>query len=376
MWKETTKTGIRFCERYADPVTGELKRVCITVEKDTRNTRKQAQLVLEEKIREKIEAARREAEWIPTLTDLSELYYAYQKGTQAVGTAERNHRSWKTILDLLGPDLLPEELTAGYVNRKFLESGKEPGTLNEFLKRFKAMLRWAYRNDYIEDVTWLNKLTNYPDRPHRTKISEKFLDRAELTALLNDIQDHEEWYLLTQFLAFSGLRFGEAAALMKKDVDLDALEIHVSRSYDSANKILNDHAKNYYSERDVHIQPELLPVCRAINRRMNELRLSGGLGKCELFFFHEDGQPIPYYAYHKFLKDHAAAVTGKTMITPHALRHTHASILFEQGFSMDEVARRLGHGNSRITREIYVHVTHELKTKDNKKLDSVWFRNA
>ncbi len=48
-------------------------------------------------------------------------------------------------------------------------------------------------------------------------------------------------------------------------------------------------------------------------------------------------------------------------ITPHALRHTHASLLMEQGINIDIIFGRLGHENSSITREIYLHVTEKLK---------------
>ena len=65
-------------------------------------------------------------------------------------------------------------------------------------------------------------------------------------------------------------------------------------------------------------------------------------------------------------------VTGKR-ITPHALRHTHASLLYEDGLSVDEVSRRLGYANSKITREIYLHVTQKLKERDNNRLDQVRF---
>ena len=57
-------------------------------------------------------------------------------------------------------------------------------------------------------------------------------------------------------------------------------------------------------------------------------------------------------------------------LTTHALRHTSASIMFAQGFTLDEVARRLGHDGSRITRDIYVHVTKEVREHDRKKISS------
>lgn len=67
---------------------------------------------------------------------------------------------------------------------------------------------------------------------------------------------------------------------------------------------------------------------------------------CFVFHFHEDGLIFCF----------------------HELRHTHTSLLLEQGVSIDTISRRLGHENSRITREIYLHVTEKLKERDNEQL--------
>ena len=100
---------------------------------------------------------------------------------------------------------------------------------------------------------------------------------------------------------------------------------------------------------------------------MLRLRLMNNIKNCSLFMFDMKGDYIAYYSFNKYLKEHAMAVTGKH-ITVHALRHTHASLLLEQGVSIDAIARRLGHGNSKITKEIYLHITDKLRKADNEVL--------
>lgn len=41
----------------------------------------------------------------------------------------------------------------------------------------------------------------------------------------------------------------------------------------------------------------------------------------------------------------------------HSFRHTHCSLLFEVGLSIQEVQDRLGHGNIGTTMDIYAHIT-------------------
>ena len=372
MWTEVQKDGhVKFSERYEDPMTGKQKKVSVTLEKDTRATRKEAAKILAEKIQKKIDAlSAPEKEY--TLQELVDLYYIHQERSCAISTAKRNRYSLNTSMKLLGSDVLADRLTARYINERLETSGYAAGRLNELIKRFEAMIRWAYNDDYIRDISFLRKVHAYKDIPHKVKIQDKYLDGAELEAVLLSMQDSTDWFLLTKFLAFSGLRFGEFCALEREDVDLDALEIHVTKQYDTNNEIVTE-AKSVCSVRDVHIQPELLEVCKGILAYSDRMRMLNGLGRrATLFMFNKDGGHVSYYAFAKYLKTHAMEITGKN-ITPHALRHTHASLLYEAGFTVDEVARRLGHANSKVTREIYLHVTARLKEKDNKKLDSVQF---
>ena len=45
----------------------------------------------------------------------------------------------------------------------------------------------------------------------------------------------------------------------------------------------------------------------------------------------------------------------------HMLRHTHATILIENGAIMKDVQERLGHTDIRITMNTYAHVTKKMK---------------
>ncbi|WP_313120708.1 tyrosine-type recombinase/integrase [Proteiniclasticum ruminis] len=48
-------------------------------------------------------------------------------------------------------------------------------------------------------------------------------------------------------------------------------------------------------------------------------------------------------------------------ITPHGFRHTHCSLLFEAGVSIEEVQDRLGHSDIKTTMNKYAHVTDQRK---------------
>ncbi|MBS8115164.1 tyrosine-type recombinase/integrase, partial [Streptococcus suis] len=52
------------------------------------------------------------------------------------------------------------------------------------------------------------------------------------------------------------------------------------------------------------------------------------------------------------------------VVTIHALRHTHASILLFAGVSIASVARRLGHASITTTQKTYLHIIRELENQD------------
>ena len=52
------------------------------------------------------------------------------------------------------------------------------------------------------------------------------------------------------------------------------------------------------------------------------------------------------------------------MISIHGLRHTHASLLLFAGVTIASVARRLGHASMTTTQKTYLHIIHELESKD------------
>ena len=363
MWVEETKQGrYKFIERYTDPLTGKYKRVSIVLDKNTSQSRKQAQKAL----LDKIDQAGQEPDKT-TLSDLIEKYREEQKKTVKPSTYRRNYFACQTLISILGADTLVSRINAGYIRKALLATGKKHSTLNEHLVRLKALLRWVYRNDDVKDNPYLEKLEPFSDLPHRAKIEDKFLESDEVTALI-DSMSVRKWRDLTEFLVLSGLRFGEAAALLWSDLDFKTRVIHVSKNYDSVNDVVTT-PKTRTSIRDVYMQDELYTLCKSIVAQAvgaSVVSISAG----NLLFMGDNGEHISFYTYNKYLRENAEK-TIRRRITPHTLRHTHASLMLEQGVDIDTISRRLGHANSKVTREIYLHITEKLKEKEYERIRSV-----
>ena len=88
------------------------------------------------------------------------------------------------------------------------------------------------------------------------------------------------------------------------------------------------------------------------------------------FILNPYGEPLSYWKFNRIFGELTEKVTGKKLTT-HALRHTHASLLAASGIPLETISRRLGHADSKITREIYLHITEQMKEKDAEMIDAV-----
>lgn len=362
MWIEELPNGkYRAVERYTDPMSGKKKKVSVTIDTNTKKSARLAQEVLRVKIENQLHAS-------PTATHtLKSLASKYKQNYTTIrdSTQKRNFFFAESACRLLGEDTLVDQLTAPYVREKLQASGKSNGSMNEFLTRFKAFMRWGYDNDYVKDISYLSKLKPFKDDEKKWKIQDKFLEPEELSELIERIYP-QRWKDLTKFLALTGLRIGEALALDIDDVDMKNREIHVTKIWGISTGTLHDTSKTPAGVRDVYIQDELVPLCLELRR----IALIEKMASKRNLLFQSDGKEYCYGTYLKALRVASEFLPDKH-ITPHVLRHTHVSLLASEGLSLEEIARRVGHENSSITRKIYFHVTKKLKERDQERIREV-----
>ena len=353
MWIKERDGKYRLYDRYKAP-DGSSHEVSVPMDRNTPQERKRA--------REALCARIAELERDFTTFRLSDIVAAYLKSQEnevKASTFDRNKRVLEKLTEVI-TDVKAESLSAGLIKTQLLKKWENPTTLNEKIKRLKALLRWAYMNDFIRDREAYDKLTYFKEPTEKEKVKDKFMDTAELNALL-DSMTIEKWKLVTQFLVLSGLRIGEFLALEDKDVDFKAREIRISKTY-IKNLKLTDTPKTLESNRAVSMQDELLTAARDLHKYTQHIRLMTG-SRLKLFVLDEDGTRIDQDVYNKYLKEKSEAVIGRKL-TAHALRHTHVALMAAKGIPIEVLTRRLGHADSKITREIYMHITSDLRAAD------------
>lgn len=337
MWVEELKTGkLRAVERYTDPLTEKYKKVSITIPDRKRKTLKEAEKILEQKIKD---ATTSRGDRV-TFGELVKLHLADCEKRLKPSTYSRRKVTATNLVKHLGADSYIDKIAPIHIARYL--------TTRWQVKEFITIMRWAYRMDYIESIAFLDKLA-IPERDKTPK--KKYLEPEELTDILSRIRK-DDYRDLTEFLALTGMRVGEALAITIDDIDLSERLISVNKTFYGKTMILNDTPKTPASNRKIYIQDDLLPLVRKLYKITREVSMFNG---CR-FIFQREGKALNYNGYRD-----AVRLLG---IHPHMLRHTHTALMAAQGVPLDVISRRLGHENSKVTREIYFHVTEKQRQKD------------
>lgn len=375
MWSEPQKNGsVKYCARYTDPLTEKVKKVTVTMPKASPQNRNKAARILQGKIDKLLTASPVRSD--TTLKELADAYIASLRQRKRKESTIRNEENTiNCCIRIIGCDAIVDNLSPRYVNDQLLSSGKNISTVNRYIKYIKFALKWGMKNDYHSNHSLLLKLDSINEESSAEipdvvyDISDEYLEPEEIQKLLNYFtKNNWQDYYISYFLILTGMRIGEFVALEDSDVDIKSKTIHITKTYYPSTKRATS-AKTKDSIRDIHIQPELLTLIKKLRLWRKEAMFENGI-KSTLFMPHlKTGGYLSYGTYNLHLKTAASEVLGRE-ITPHKLRHTHASILAET-MSAEQISRRLGHHDDKITKAIYIHITQKMIQKDNAAVDSI-----
>lgn len=363
--RQTPKGTWRFAECYKDPLTGKRREVSVTLAKNTAAARKEAAICLQKKI---------SAMSVPDshsirLGDLIDKFVTYQYSMHKASTAKQDEMHLRTVEKLIGSDALVSKITPEVVTAALRQSGKDNTWANQKIRHIKLLWRWAYRHGYADNTALIDRLERLPEPSSRQKVIGKYMESDELKLVLTDMSEsNADYMLLTKFLALSGLRIGEAIALTTQDIDLKSREIAVNKTY-ALNVDAIQSTKTEMSDRSVYMRRELLDLVQLILKRQRQIQIATGI-RTRILFPWSDGGYMHYASYSKFFRYHTRKVLGHGM-TIHSLRHTYTSLMAEAGVPIETISRQLGHADSKVTRDIYMHVTERIKQADNERLEAV-----
>lgn len=423
---------------YIHPVSGKRSRMYVSWKKHKLTSARQAKKFLEKRIYELYEEWQgKPKEQVSTFGELVDIWYeSWVHGVRQTTEYSQMKLLRNIIYPVIPRELPIENLTKNFIthawNNKILRrtsKSKSVPLQGATLKKVKSLIRqityYGYLNGFIDNLKFGK--TDFPIPDDRfiaaeTKQLNKWLTQKEMKQLLGVTKEYylrfadenSRWdflYLdLMEFLARTGLRIGEAAALKSSDVNFDTRKLIINKTLVYQGKKVEDYEinapKTKHSLRVIDLDSRCIAILTnriAFNRKRIEdvrNRADGqvfskeyvyGTGKkarrriqprknfteTDYIFQLQTGNPINDSEVNRFINERNKKTrvtcidqmlkdkypTWSKHVTTHTFRYTHISYLAEKKVPIKAVMRRVGHKDSKTTLEIYNQVTEQMNNE-------------
>lgn len=306
-----------------------------------------------------------------TFGELAEIWFNEYKPKAGVNTKRMyagllNNHLLPAFGNMRLKDLKPHNLQT--VINRMAEEGYAEKTLKEIKITANQIMELAMDNDVIfRNVFAKVEIPSIEAEERRT------LSQDEIDLITNAYAGHRMG-MPTLLMLYCGIRRGELLALTWGDVNLKDKRLRVNKAvYFDGNTAIIKAPKTKAGTRTVPIPDMLLPilrgkraasmmVCPAVTGQMmtqiafkrawesymHYLNIKAGGSDKKRGKNDAQGRPtfIP-------------AVQAVDNITPHMLRHTYATMLYDAGVDVKSAQRFLGHADVETTLRIYTHLTEQ-----------------
>lgn len=381
VYKREAKKGVTYTYRIEagrDPITGKRKQVTKSGFKSAKEARAAAQPILnklllgENIIQSDITFGEFVEEWFDSyklnIKLPTQVRYRY-----TIGTFNKFFR-YKKMKDI-----------TLYQYQQFIDEyakDKQYLTVTNMHQIIRKIFSYAVKYNVIRSNPTISVvLPSIP--PKRKEVSQLYLTKEELRDFLDYVKNYSEYYKksyktayvypMCATLAYTGMRVGEACALIWQDIDFDNKTISINSSMyaESYNNYKRQSTpKNESSIRKIIVGDTLISILKKWKKVQLETRIKYGTQNKrdkEDYVFSKYCKPKDYELpvipnaiaavfrvidNHKIFKKHLHA---------HLFRHTHVSLLAEVGVPLEVIQERLGHSDDETTRKIYLHITDKTK---------------
>ena len=222
------------------------------------------------------------------------------------------------------------------------------------------LMQQGYSATYLKTINnQINAIFNYAMRYHDLKSNPcskagsigksnaeemNFWTKQEFSQFIDCLMDKHQSYIAFLTLYWTGMRLGELLALTFQDLDFEKRTISISKSYQRIDR------------RDV-ITPPKTPKSKRVISIPEFLSIDLQDYTNSLYGIEADDRLFPFTKY--FLEhemQRGIKISGVKRIWLHDLRHSHASLLIEMGFTPLAIAERLGHERIETTMNTYAHL--------------------
>lgn len=353
----------KYSIRYTDPSFVGVKKSSTTMTKDTTHSRKLADEVVKKKIKNKLNKIDIKRITVEDLlkklkANLSEQGLAPKTLNTYFSFFNRFSRQFSTrVVDSISS----AELNI-YFNDLLYKEKLSNGTVSKYRILVSKIFDYAVQFGYTKSDPTTNVKINYKNEraKKQDRIENWYLTDDELNLFLNDClaRNRKDFYYFFKMMYLTGMRFGECSALLVKNFFQDP-DTHIWYVTICGTLIKvsgheperQEFTKTASSYRTIALPKEAVEIYKKLSKNQNS----------DDFLFHNQrnsqNAPISIYSVSRCLRRFIKKKKWKKHISSHIFRHTHISKLAEEGYPLDLIAARVGHRDSEITRQIYLHIT-------------------
>lgn len=306
----------------------------------------------------------------PTFEELASLWLENYRTTVKPSTFENVRSKVEKMTEEHFKELKLKKITVAYCQKIVIELSKSYVLYNHYLSVINRIFKYAVLMDVLSSNPF-DKVIKPKSR--QTQRKGNFLTKEELKEFLKLAQNTTLSYFfpLVHLMSYTGLRQGEALALKWSDIDFENRKITVDKT---AARIKEEQTiqtpKTKNSKRVISIDSATLSILKSWKKDQIKIYFKNGKhfeGDENFIFTNQRGEWVHIHNFIRYFKRFIADYKLK-QITPHGLRHTHASLLFSAGVEPKNISDRLGHSTVQITLDLYTHITEEQRTDTVEKL--------
>ena len=306
----------------------------------------------------------------PTFGELAFLWLENYRTTVKPSTFENVRSKVEKMTEEHFDGLKLKKITVAYCQRVVIELSKNYVLYNHYLSVINRIFKYAVLMDILNSNPF-DKVIKPKSR--QTQRKGNFLTKEELKEFLKLAQTATLSYFfpLVHLMSYTGLRQGEALALKWSDIDFENKKITVNKTavrIKEKQTLQTPKTKN--SKRVISIDPNTLSILKSWKKDQIKIYFKNGKhfeGDENFIFTNQRAEWVHIHNFIRYFKRFIADHKLKP-ITPHGLRHTHASLLFSAGVEPKNISDRLGHSTVQITLDLYTHITEEQRSDTVDKL--------
>lgn len=265
--------------------------------------------------------------------------------------------------------LTPETLQT-FFNMKVREGWAKQTLSIMFGIMSKSLKHAVYPYKYINEtpMQYVELMVNKERKPTREDL--KIQSTENLKKINQALSEDHPFYLPFHIGLHCGLRVGEVCGLEWKHINFEESTLEIEqqlvtiRDENGKTKWVIGPPKSISGYRTIPIGKALLKILKQaqIRQKQNQLKYGQHYQKSSLGNFvckKENGD----HCTPSVIKYHTRETIGVKLgisFNYHSLRHTHATMLIENGSPIKTVQKRLGHSRSAITEDRYVHLTKKM----------------